>query len=35
VVLAFPLGLAGIGIWIGLATGLAVVAVMLIHRWVA
>jgi MATE family multidrug resistance protein len=35
VVLAFPLGFAGIGIWIGLATGLAVVAVALIHRWVA
>lgn len=33
VVLAFPLGLAGLGIWIGLAAGLAVVAVMLILRW--
>jgi MATE family multidrug resistance protein len=33
VVLAFPLGLAGAGIWIGLATGLAVVAVLLTLRW--
>jgi MATE family multidrug resistance protein len=35
VALAFPLGLKGVGIWIGLATGLAVVAVMLIVRWAA
>ena len=28
-----PGGLAGIGIWIGLATGLAVVALLLIVRW--
>jgi len=33
VVLAFPLGLAGAGIWIGLATGLAVVAAALTFRW--
>ena len=33
--LAFPIGLKGTGIWIGLATGLAVVAVMLILRWAA
>lgn len=32
-VLAFPLGLGGEGIWIGLATGLAVVAVLLTVRW--
>ena len=33
VALAFPGGLAGSGIWIGLATGLASVAVMLTVRW--
>ena len=33
VVLAFPFGLDGIGIWIGLSTGLAVVAVLMIRRW--
>jgi multidrug resistance protein, MATE family len=33
VVLAFPVGLGGIGIWIGLATGLAIVAVLMIRRW--
>jgi len=33
VVLAFVLKIGGIGIWIGLATGLAVVAVLLITRW--
>lgn len=33
VVLAFVVKLHGIGIWIGLATGLAVVAVLLIWRW--
>lgn len=32
-VLAFPLKLAGSGIWIGLATGLAVVAVLMTVRW--
>ena len=31
--LAFPGGLAGRGVWIGLATGLAVVAALLLHRW--
>jgi MATE family multidrug resistance protein len=34
VVLAFPVGLGGIGIWIGLAMGLAIVAVLMIRRWV-
>jgi MATE family multidrug resistance protein len=33
VVLAFRLGLGGIGIWIGLAAGLAVVAGLLLWRW--
>lgn len=33
VLLAFPLGLGGVGIWIGLAAGLAVVAVLMICRW--
>jgi MATE family multidrug resistance protein len=31
--LAFPVGLGGVGIWIGLATGLATVAVLMITRW--
>jgi MATE family multidrug resistance protein len=31
--LAFPAGLNGIGIWIGLSTGLAVVACLMIRRW--
>jgi MATE family multidrug resistance protein len=31
--LAFPIGLGGIGIWIGLASGLAIVAVLMIRRW--
>ncbi|PPQ34105.1 MATE family efflux transporter [Rhodopila globiformis] len=31
--LAFAVGLGGIGIWIGLATGLAIVAVLMIGRW--
>jgi MATE family multidrug resistance protein len=32
-VLAFPLGWRGAGIWTGLATGLSVVAVLLMWRW--
>jgi MATE family multidrug resistance protein len=32
-VLAFPLGVAGSGIWIGLSAGLAVVAALLLVRW--
>jgi MATE family multidrug resistance protein len=34
VLLAFPFGLGGVGIWIGLSTGLAVVACLMIQRWV-
>jgi MATE family, multidrug efflux pump len=33
VLLAFPLGFNGVGIWIGLSTGLAVVACLMIRRW--
>ena len=33
VILGFPLGLGGAGIWIGLAGGLAVVAVLMTVRW--
>ena len=33
VLLAFPLGLEGNGIWIGLSAGLAVVAALLLVRW--
>jgi len=33
-VLAFPLGFGAAGIWTGLATGLAVVAVLMTGRWV-
>ena len=33
VLLAFHFGLAGNGIWIGLSSGLAVVAVLLLGRW--
>jgi MATE family multidrug resistance protein len=33
VVLAFPLGLHGAGIWTGLATALAIVACLMIRRW--
>lgn len=33
VTLAFPLGLAGSGIWIGLAAGLAAVAILMTGRW--
>jgi MATE family multidrug resistance protein len=32
--LGFATALAGIGIWFGLATGLAVVAVLMIRRWI-
>jgi multidrug resistance protein, MATE family len=32
-VLAFPFGLKGLGVWIGLASGLAVVAVLMMWRW--
>jgi multidrug resistance protein, MATE family len=32
--LAFPAGLRGVGIWLGLASGLAVVAVLVLWRWV-
>lgn len=31
--LAFPLGLRGVGIWLGLASGLGVVAILLLIRW--
>lgn len=31
--LAFSVGLEGVGIWLGLASGLAVVAVLLVWRW--
>lgn len=31
--LAFPMELAGVGIWLGLATGLAAVSAMMISRW--
>lgn len=33
VLLAFPLGLRGIGVWLGLAAGLGVVAALLLARW--
>ncbi|WEX11670.1 MATE family efflux transporter [Chelativorans sp. AA-79] len=33
VVLGFPLGYGGVGIWIGLCAGLTVVAVLLLSRW--
>ncbi len=33
VVLAFPFDLKGLGVWIGLASGLAVVAVLMVWRW--
>ena len=33
VVLAFPLGLGGSGIWTGLFAGLAVVSLLLLRRW--
>jgi MATE family multidrug resistance protein len=34
IILGFPLGLEGVGIWIGLAGGLAAVAVMMTVRWI-
>ena len=33
VTLAFPIGQRGLGIWLGLASGLAVVAVLVLWRW--
>ncbi|MCO0638269.1 MATE family efflux transporter, partial [Lutimaribacter sp. EGI FJ00014] len=33
VLLAFPFGYQGVGIWLGLFTGLAVVSVLLLSRW--
>ncbi len=33
ILLAFHFGMAGIGVWIGLSAGLAVVAVLLLARW--
>ena len=33
VALAFPLKMRGLGIWLGLASGLAFVAVVLVIRW--
>jgi len=32
-VLAFPLGLGGIGVWLGLALGIAAAAVLLVYRF--
>jgi MATE family multidrug resistance protein len=33
VLLAFPAGWGGVGIWVGLAAGLAIVAVLIMLRW--
>jgi MATE family multidrug resistance protein len=33
VLLGFPLALRGVGVWIGLAAGLALVAVLMVWRW--
>ncbi len=33
--LAFEAGMGGVGIWLGLATGLAVVSVLMLWRWMA
>ncbi len=33
VVLGFPLGLEGVGVWIGLAIGLLAVSILLVWRW--
>ncbi len=32
--LAFPLGMEGVGIWLGLAAGLAAVATLMTYRWI-
>jgi len=32
-VLAFPLGMGGVGVWYGLAVGLAIVACLLVWRF--
>ena len=32
--LAFGLGLGGVGVWLGMATGLTIVAGLLTRRWV-
>jgi MATE family multidrug resistance protein len=32
--LAFGLGWGGVGIWVGLASGLAAVAVLMVARWI-
>jgi MATE family multidrug resistance protein len=32
--LAFPAGLGALGLWIGLATGLLIVAVLMLRRWI-
>ena len=32
--LAFGVGLGGVGVWLGMATGLTIVAALLTHRWV-
>ena len=34
ITLAFPLAMRGVGIWLGLATGLAVVAILVLIRWI-
>jgi MATE family multidrug resistance protein len=33
VLLAFAAGLGGVGIWVGLASGLGIVAVLMLRRW--
>jgi multidrug resistance protein, MATE family len=33
ITLAFPLRMRGVGVWLGLASGLAVVAVLVLTRW--
>lgn len=35
VLLAFVVGMEGVGLWIGLAAGLAIVAVLMLRRWLA